>query len=74
MTLRTLRSEALKLSTEERAKLATGLRASLDSANEPELDAAWAKEADRRFRAYRRGEIQAIPAEQALAEAKAHVR
>lgn len=74
MTLRTLKSEAVKLSTEERAKLATALLASLDSADGAELDAAWAKEADRRFRAYRRGDIQTIPADQAFAEARAHVR
>jgi hypothetical protein len=35
----------------------------------PEIDTAWAEELRRRIRAFRSGEMKAISAEQALAEA-----
>ena len=41
--------------------------ASLDEPD-PNIDKSWAKEAEDRLAAYRRGEIKAIPLEQVLAK------
>ena len=55
----------------KRAVLVERLLASLESGSQSEIDAAWAKEADNRIAAYEAGEIEAIPAEQVLAELRA---
>lgn len=57
--------EALLLPDHERAALAEGLLASLD-ATDPRRDALWASEAEDRLAAYGRGEIDAIPLDEAL--------
>jgi putative addiction module component (TIGR02574 family) len=58
----------------EREILVDGL---LESLNEPaarELDAAWEAEIERRLAAYDRGEVQAIPASEVFAKARAIAR
>jgi putative addiction module component (TIGR02574 family) len=60
---KTVFDAALKLPRKSRANLAEKLLASLD--DEQEILAA-AQEADRRFQAYKRGEIQARPVEEAI--------
>ncbi len=59
--------QALKLSATERAIVAEKLLFSLDSPDS-KIDALWAKEADSRVEAYKKGEIEAIPAEEVFAK------
>jgi putative addiction module component (TIGR02574 family) len=58
-TTETLSAQAVQLPPEERMALVERI---LDSLDEPDasLDALWAKEADDRLAAYRRGEIRAV--------------
>ena len=67
---KTLSAEARKLSPAERIDLVDDILASLDEPD-PNIDRQWAKEADDRLAAYRRGEIQAVPLEQVLAKYRA---
>ena len=55
----TLSAQAIQLPPDERMALVERI---LDSLDEPDasLDALWAKEADDRLAAYRRGEIRAV--------------
>jgi putative addiction module component (TIGR02574 family) len=64
---KTLSMQARKLSPSERLQLVDDILASLD---EPDtnIDRLWAKEAEDRLAAYRRGDIKAIPLEQVLAK------
>ena len=64
---KTLSIEARKLSPAERINLVDDILASLDEPD-PNIDRLWAKEADERLAAYRRGEIRAIPLEEVLAK------
>ena len=67
---KTLSVEARKLSPAERIDLVDDILASLDEPD-PNIDQLWAKEAEDRMAAYRRGEIRAIPLEQVLAKYRA---
>ena len=59
--------QALGLSATERANVAEKLLFSLDTADS-KIDAVWAKEADSRVEAYKKGEIGAISAEEVFAK------
>ena len=64
---------ALALSDDARAELAGQLLKSLDDSDldeEEEFERLWALEAQDRIAAYERGEIAAIPVEEALASLK----
>jgi putative addiction module component (TIGR02574 family) len=61
-----LSAKARKLSPAERLELVDDLLASLDEAD-PQIDRLWAKEAEERLSAYRRGEIKAVPLQEVLA-------
>jgi putative addiction module component (TIGR02574 family) len=58
---------ARKLSAAERLELVDDLLASLDE-GDSRIDQLWAKEAEDRLAAYRRGEIKAIPLQEVLAK------
>ena len=58
--------EARKLSPEEQIKLIEELQRGLVPVD-PEIERAWAEEARSRLDAYRRGEIEAIPFEDVIA-------
>jgi putative addiction module component (TIGR02574 family) len=60
-----------QLPRQERERLVDELLASLNEPAAAELDAAWSAEIDRRLSAYDRGEIQALPAEEVFARARA---
>jgi putative addiction module component (TIGR02574 family) len=61
--------EALRFPADMRAALAGELLASLDDAElEPEREAAWSTEIRERIDAYERGDVTAVPVEQALAQ------
>jgi putative addiction module component (TIGR02574 family) len=62
-----LSTQARKLSSAERLELVDDLLASLDE-GDPKIDQQWAKEAEDRLAAYRRGEIKAVPLQEVLAK------
>lgn len=59
--------QALELSATERAIMAEKLLFSLDNPD-AKIDALWVKEADSRVEAYKKGKIEAIPAEEVFAK------
>lgn len=71
--LKELEERARDLGAEDRARLAETLLESLHSSNS-EVEKAWAQEIADRLAAYDRGEIQAHPAEEVLAEARRLLR
>ena len=66
-TAEALSAQAVQLSPEERMALVERI---LDSLDEPDasLDGLWAKEADDRLAAYRRGEIRAVALSDVIAK------
>ena len=66
-TAETLCAQVVQLPPEERMQVVERI---LDSLDEPDasLDALWAKEADRRLAAYRRGEIRAVTLSEVIAK------
>lgn len=62
-----LSDQARKLSPAERLELVDDILASLDEPD-PAIDRLWAKEAEDRLAAYRRGEIKSVPLEEVLAK------
>ena len=60
-------AQARKLSPDERLELVDDILASLDPPD-PAIDRLWAKEAEERLAAYRRGEIKAVPLQEVLAK------
>jgi putative addiction module component (TIGR02574 family) len=65
--LKDLVAEALHLPLTARAELASQLLDSLEEISEEETDALWAKEAERRFAAYKAGEVRSVPADEVFA-------
>ena len=59
--------EALELSPADRAALVDELMSSLDQPDE-RVDERWAQEAEDRLKAFRAGNLRAIPAEDVLGE------
>jgi putative addiction module component (TIGR02574 family) len=72
--LKDITAEALDLPLTARAELASQLLDSLEDISEEESDALWAEEAERRYVAYKAGEIEAIPAEQVFARLRSRER
>ena len=66
-TIEALSAQAAKLPPEERMEVVERI---LDSLDEPDaaLDALWAKEADDRLAAYRRGEVKAVALSEVIAK------
>ena len=60
MTLKIIRSAAMRHPVQERGKLA--------------IEKVWMEEADRRYKAYRLGQIEAIPAEEVIASLRASLK
>lgn len=69
-----LEREANHLPLQDRALLAHHLIASLDPGEEVDAEAVWLDEAERRYQAYRQGQLAAKPAEQVFREAKSKLR
>ena len=59
--------QARSLSPAERLELVDDLLTSLDE-SDPKIDRRWAKEAEDRLAAYRRGELKAVPLQEVLAK------
>ena len=64
---RILSVQARKLSPSERIELVDSILASLDEPD-PNIDRLWAREAEDRLAAYRRGEIKTVPLQEVLAK------
>lgn len=66
-TAEALCAQAVQLPPEERMEVVERI---LDSLDEPDaaLDALWAKEADDRLAAYRRGEVKAVALSEVIAK------
>ena len=64
-TAKSLVERARQLPPAERLELVDDILRSLDE-TDPELDKLWAREAEDRLAAWRRGEIQAIPLDDVL--------
>ena len=69
-----LEKQVRALSREEKAALARVLIDELDPVNEPGVEELWLEEARRRYDAYRRGEVQAVPGDEAMARARSRLR
>lgn len=69
-----LEKRARALSREEKAALALVLIDELDPIKEPGVDELWLEEARRRYDAYRRGEMKAVPGDEAMARARSRLR
>lgn len=67
-------AQALKLSPEERAALAAHLIASLDSLDDSENERLWLEEADRRYQAYKKGNVSARSAEEVLNDGRSAIQ
>jgi putative addiction module component (TIGR02574 family) len=70
--LKTIEAQALKLPAEERAQLADRLIASLFG--NQEVEDAWAAEVERRIEEIENGRARMIPAEEAIARARAAIK
>lgn len=71
-----LARQASALSREEKERLVRALIEELDASADgtgKEVARLWAEEARRRFDEYLRGEVQAIPAEEVMAEARSRL-
>lgn len=69
-----IEKQARTLSREEKAALARVLLDELDPVNEPGVDELWLEEARRRYDAYRRGEVQSVHGDEAMARARIRLR
>lgn len=69
----TLCAQVVQLPPEERMQVVERI---LDSLDEPDasLDALWAKEADSRLTAYRRGEVRAVTLSEVIAKYHVHTK
>lgn len=70
MTVEQIADEALALPSEARALLADRLVESLDPAEDGYIRQLWMREARRRVDEVRRGEVQTIPADEAIAQVR----
>jgi putative addiction module component (TIGR02574 family) len=66
-TVQVLESEAAKLAIDDRFRLVETILDGIDTADQ-EIDAAWAAEAQDRYAAWRRGELQSRPAAEVFAK------
>ena len=72
-----LARQASALSREEKVRLVRALIEDIDDSSdgtEEEVARLWVQEARRRFDEYLRGEVQAIPAEEVMAEARSRLK
>jgi len=69
-----LEHEVMQLPARERALLADALLGSLDDKTVREVETAWAREAEARLEAYRRGEVVALDGPTVLQELRGRFR
>ena len=64
-----LKKRARALSLEEKAALARILIEELDTTTDPDADRLWLEEAQRRYEAFLRGEVEARPGDEVMQRA-----
>lgn len=69
-----LEKEALALSSREKATLAHTLIEALDSAVDAGAEKLWIEEAQRRYQAYKSGELEAASGEEAMQRARQRLK
>lgn len=69
-----LEKEALALSSREKATLARALIEALDSAVDAGAEKLWIEEAQRRYQAYKSGELEAASGEEAMQRARQRLK
>jgi putative addiction module component (TIGR02574 family) len=62
------------LSAQEKAALVRVLIDDLDPGQDPEIEKLWIEEAERRYAQYLRGEVEAIPGDEVMAEARKRLK
>lgn len=72
--LKKCEEQALQLPPHDRAILAEHLIASLDELNAAENERVWVEEAERRYQAYKEGEITARSVEEAIRDVRARIK
>ena len=74
MTYEQLEKETRTLSPKEKAALARTLIEDLDAETEHDVEAIWAQEAQRRYRAFLAGDLEALPGDQVMTRARQRVQ
>jgi putative addiction module component (TIGR02574 family) len=69
-----LEAKALKLPPEQRARLAERLISSLDQSSDPDSEQLWIREAERRLEELESGQVEALPAERVIENARSSLR
>ena len=69
-----LKREIRALPRGERAELVRALIDDLDPHSDPDVEKLWLEEAERRYAQFLRGEVDAIPGDEVLAEARKRLR
>jgi putative addiction module component (TIGR02574 family) len=62
------------LSAAEKAALVRELIDDLDPGQDPDIEKLWLEEAERRYAQYLRGEVEAIPGDKVMAEARKRLK
>jgi hypothetical protein len=65
-----IQKQAQMLTAQQKAALAHQLIEDLDSSSEADVEQVWIEESQRRYQAYLRGELQSIPGDEAMANAR----
>jgi len=65
-----IEKQSRRLTAAERATLARILIEGLDSRVDPDVEQLWISEAQRRYQAYLRGEIEALPGDEVMTRAR----
>jgi putative addiction module component (TIGR02574 family) len=58
----------------ERVQLVRALIDDLDPGKDPDVEKLWLEEAERRYAQYLRGEVEAIPGDEVMAEARKRLK
>ena len=74
MAFEELEKHARSLSTEEKATLARILIEELDAAIDPNAEQLWLEEAQRRYDAFLRGDLEARPGDEVMQRARDRLR
>jgi hypothetical protein len=69
-----LEKQARALTPREKAALARMLIEELDSSVDVDAEQLWVAEAQRRYDAYRRGELEAVDGDEAISRARSRLR
>ncbi len=69
-----LTTRARALPPEEKATLVRLLIDDLDPGQDPDVEKLWLEEAERRYSQYLRGEVEAIPGDEVMAEARKRLK